>query len=578
MIALVMVYTFGLSTQQTIFDGFIFEPVASNCSLLDKIKVGIPRSHICSQSGVKMTKGKDIFGIFQYCAEEVECDENKYLSPDGDCSYSFDFCFEKKDDIMPRNLLQRRGNCTTVPPLTEKPMDPSMASTKTEKIDYGLANGTHVIHESLPVTFMPLSNQTYVQFGTIGPITGNREYCDAISILMHCHKGRAIPNHRYRASTTIRSQPVVWINGCYEPVRSIQMIDTAVPVVEESPKKLGPDNLQVACLKEQIIIQSSKYPIMVKTCGKSRCKSHKLESSPLSIHRTLFSKLWDEKIRIFAWDPSSNSRVDKVAYCDNFNNCTWCYARLVNPSCYSSLQVIVLIFFTYGLIFTAIGMEYTYHNICQPIIYLRNMFRKSRCKHSNVNDDKDSSGDETRQPFLSDDISQTTEQMEMDEMPNSRKPTTPFRPKTAPVPKKRGSIILTPMTMLMLAGGYALKCDVNHEIGLIGQSCNTELVCNPWTMVPFKLDHSYDTHCSSISSGSEISEVLQVELLSLVDVCNKDHLYWTRNVQYITDHVVHCPSSAYYKKEWCLEVDDNSRPPGKKKMCCIIRAKIECYC
>lgn len=75
--------------------------------------------------------------------------------------------------------------------------------------------------------------------------------------------------------------------------------------------------------------------------------------------------------------------------------------------------------------------------------------------------------------------------------------------RTGPQAKKRGSLFLVPISLATLTGGQAFNCDVNHAIGL-GQSCGTDLVCDPWSLIPFSLANTYDTHCFSMISGSNV--------------------------------------------------------------------------
>ncbi|AEJ38174.1 glycoprotein precursor [Gouleako virus] len=529
---------------------------------------GIIQDYSCVSDGVT-----DI----QSCSLEVKCPQNKFLNSTGHCVKSFVECYYNAGDLVPKNILLPAGNCGPEDWKSVLPGFCSIGVTKDGCEEVGRSalisyvtrdDGSRVFVNKLSVELSQIGTREEAFFmdrrlDISSGVYGDEVYCKKVDgSAKSCYKNSSSDQRQYRIFRRDSEVPYLHLNTCKTPIRGYGAISAIVFDKKRPTINTVCGSCKVVCLNDKVTLSMPTVgDKIIRICGRSGCNMRETTSSVTELERNFLSKTSDEIIRTTISDISKSYIFSFETKCPVLDTCSaidchFCYIRLVNVTCYAwyhyliALIVLhislVLLSMIMSLLIPALNVTWGLCKVFGKLIFKvsRLMMGKGRSSVSKV-----------RKYAEADDYVS---------VPMNDIPIRGYRGGIGPI---YGTALF--LAMITICSSRA-PCSTSVVDNISSDMCIKKsglLECRS-TSVSIVPLISYDqTSCMHfMGPNGDIIGELQVTPIELHFKCSKVSEFWTRDVEFVSDHIVHCPHAADCTVEWCPTVDRTTEVQGFAKV------------
>nr|BEK62757.1 MAG: glycoprotein [Culex goukovirus 1] len=521
----------------------------------------------------------------QTCSLEVNCPRGKYLNATGHCTMGFTDCYYNAGDLVPKNVMLPAGNCGESDWSSARPEFCSISTTKEGCDEVGRSalvnyvtrdDGSRIFINKLSVELSQIRTKEEAYYAdkrvlVSGSTYGDASYCKKIdNSVGSCYKNSSVDQRQYRIFRHDSEIPFLHLNTCKTAIRGYG----ATSVIVFDKKKAQTSTVCADC---KVVCGKLKFTMSVPTvgdkvirvCGRSGCQMKETTSNVAEIERSFLSKTSDELIRTTISDISKSYIFTFETACPVLDTCSaidchFCYLRLVNVTCYNWYHFVIALLILYISLITISMILSLGAPIIRAFWFLAVLIFKLVSKLTRMVIGKSRTGVTKMKRFAEEKEYVTVPMQEMSYR-NNKQGITPIY----------GAVILMALVGVSLAKA---PCSTSVVDNLKNEMCVKKggvLECRT-TSVSIVPLVSYDqTSCMHFMgpNGDIIGEI-QITPSELHFKCNKVHEFWTRDVEYVSDHVVHCPHAADCTVEWCPSVDKSTEVLGFAK----ITGPVEQFC
>ncbi|ULE62106.1 GPC protein [Sefomo virus] len=510
------------------------------------------------------------------CSLEVSCPRGKYLNSTGHCVKTFVDCYFNAGDIVPKNVILPAGNCGDKDWKAFRPDFCSISTSDAKCEEDGRSvllnyvtrdDGSRVFVNQLSVEMSQSKPRDEAYFmdrrNTLSEgVIGTKEYCDLMeSNKRSCYSNSTKEGHQYRILKREGLIPYLHMGTCKVAIRGYGAASAIVFDKKREIQESGCVDCKVTCSKTKVTISIPKTgEKVVRLCGRSGCMMMESPMSVMEADRTFHSKISDEKMTAQVTDIQKTysynleTKCPVVGTCDAIE-CHFCYLRLVNVSCYEWYHfVITLLILYFSMIFVSLILSFILPITKAVWFVVTILFRLVR-KISQILMGSSSKKMRQVRDYAMDVESQSTPMIR-----------TNYTTTRNGIPSMIGYVVIYAILSMGLCHA---PCSTSVADNLKSDHCvkiNEVLQCRTTsvTIIPIL---SYDqTSCMHyIGPNGDIIGEVQITPVDLHFKCGKVHEFWTRDVEFISDHIVHCPHAADCTVEWCPTVNKETNVLGFTK-------------
>ncbi|DAZ90969.1 glycoprotein precursor, partial [Aphalara polygoni bunya-like virus] len=513
------------------------------------------------------------------CMREINCGAGLYLNGSGHCTHGTQECYHYPTDIVPKIVILPGSTCGDADWKSIEPNFCSMVHTapgcssigRSVMLNYvtlGENLKRYVTRLSIEMAQIKTKANAYytdLRIPRLTKITGTSDYCKYIEPEdENCHSRVSTPETEYRIFDQSSLIPFVHINTCRSPVFGFGMEKVMVFDKEETTMRTVCHNCRAECDDGQLTLTIPEPgDKIIRYCARSACRMVETFEQLIAIKRTFQSKIADTSVVITAYDMAKSYNYDLEATCKPVGvckaiDCSLCWLRFINVSCYEAYHYMLVL----GMLYLILMIIATFVGLAAPIvkaffkitmIIFKLVWKVSRslARISGKSVDKVTK-------FAEDD--DRVELLPMTRNVESRK-----SPKTSKRDYKSMFMVIFFLTILIQASAQK-TCSVTQVENMRGEMCKkvgNNLECQQSSIVSVPMI-SYDQQSCLYFLGpkTDIIGTIHITPIELSFQCTKVHEFWTRDVTFTSEHIVHCPHAADCTTEWCPTVNHKTRVIG----------------
>lgn len=520
-------------------------------------------------------------GSFYTCSKELTCGAGFYLSENCTCTETAASCYHESNNCrVPKTVDIGLGSCSKKDWESARPNYCSIMESKEDCEQIGAMRELAYVIDSLgKLRWLNELNieealiydkaESFIQdkhLSLPGPIRGDHSYCQHFPGNEMCYRTDSDEKSPFRIFKRNGAIPHVHVNTCSSPVYCYGYKTAVVYNFKKQKTTEKCAGCMVTCSKESVhIVTSLEGATHVQVCGRTECTMLDTTSKIIDLPRSFQSKVSDERLRVILHSENRLISYDNYTTCPTMGvceaiDCVFCSNHFLNPTCYSKFDWLMMLVGLYiSMVMTGLAMT-----CAIPIVKLAFSFIRlasklmikllkilARVGGQAVNRTR-SYAEEEGEPMMEGVYAPTTVAM-----------TRPVRSGKAsvrlPLSLALICVLLLPIVMAKAPCSSVLVDTIQAEsCSLKGDSYHCTI--SSINEVPL-ISYDQTTCLTYLTPGGQNLGQLQITPLDISFKCSKQGLYYTRDFEMVSDHVVRCPRAGPCTPDWCHSVNSETQIP-----------------